>query len=210
MEDDEFKFESILKEIKNNLTRYESIIKEIENYPSKKKLSEAENTKNKIAQKIQMVKSIIKSEEDSFLLDSYIELNSELNKRLNIAIKRQSKNKDKNNFNNLFNNHDNEKGLGNMENINILDDEQQSLKNTIRMSMEINDSLKNSNEELTNQGKKLDESTEKVIKTLQKMPVIGKMLGDIKYYKIREKLIIGFVVGIVCFIMLYITFYRKR
>ncbi len=207
MEDD-FKFESILKEIKNNLTRYESVIKEIENYPSKKKLSEADSIKKKLSQKIQMVKSIIKSEDDGFLLDSYIDLNSELNKRLNLAIKRQEKNKNKNNINNLFDN--NEKNLENMDKFNILYDEQSSLKNTIRMSTEITNNLNDSNEELNNQQKNLEESNEKVIKTLQKMPIIGKMLGDIKYYQIREKLIIGLVVGIVCFIMLYITFYRKR
>ena len=207
MEDD-FKFESILKEIKNNLTRYESVIKEIENYPSKKKLSEADSIKKKLSQKIQMVKSIIKSEDDGFLLDSYIDLNSELNKRLNLAIKRQEKNKNKNNINNLFDN--NEKNLENMDKFNTLYDEQRSLKNTIRMSTEITNNLNDSNEELNNQQKNLEESNEKVIKTLQKMPIIGKMLGDIKYYQIREKLIIGLVVGIVCFIMLYITFYRKR
>ena len=153
-----------------------------------------------------MVKSIIKSEDDGFLLDSYIDLNSELNKRLNLAIKRQEKNK--NNINNLFDN--NEKNLENMDKFNILYDEQSSLKNTIRMSTEITNNLNDSNEELNNQQKNLEESNEKVIKTLQKMPIIGKMLGDIKYYQIREKLIIGLVVGIVCFIMLYITFYRKR
>ena len=207
MEDD-FKFESILKEIKNNLTRYESVIKEIENYPSKKKLSEADSIKKKLTQKIQMVKSIIKSEDDGFLLDTYIDLNSELNKRLNLAIKRQEKNKNKNNINNLFDN--NEKNLENMDKFNILYDEQSSLKNTIRMSTEITNNLNDSHEELNNQQKNLEESNEKVIKTLQKMPIIGKMLGDIKYYQIREKLIIGLVVGIVCFIMLYITFYRKR
>ena len=50
MEDD-FKFESILKEIKNNLVRYESVIKEIENYPSKKKLSEADSIKKNYLKK---------------------------------------------------------------------------------------------------------------------------------------------------------------
>ena len=77
------------------------------------------------------------------------------------------------------------------------------------MSTEITDELNNTNDELQNQGKRLDESNEKVIKTLQKMPIIGKLMGDIKYYQIREKLIIGFVVGIICFILLYITFHKR-
>ena len=208
MEDD-FTFDSMLKEIKKNLSKFESIIKEIETYPSKKKLTEAETIKKKISQKIKMVKSIIKTEEDNFMLDSYIELNTELNKRLNIAIKRQEKNQQKNNYKELLNS-DKNKNLANIENINMLDDEQQSLKNCIKLSTEITNGLKNTNEELENQAKRLDESSEMVVKTLQKMPVIGKMMGDIKYYQIREKLIIGCVVGVSIFIMLFIIFHRRR
>ena len=155
-----------------------------------------------------MVKPIIKNEEDNFMLDSYIELNNELNKRLNIAIKRQEKNnKQKKLLNDL---NDKNKGLSNIENINMLDDEQQALKNCIKLSTEITNGLKNTNEELENQAKQLDESSEMVVKTLQKMPIIGKMMGDIKYYQIREKLIIGCVIGVVVFIMLFITFHRRK
>ena len=204
----DFTFESMLKEIKKNLTKYENIIKEIEAYYSKKKLAEAETIKKKISQKISWFKTIVKTEEDNFMLDSYIEFNAELNKRLNIAIKRQEKNKGKNNYNELLNS-DKEKSLDNLENFNNLDEEHRSLKNMIKMSTEITNELNNTNEELENQGKRLDESNEKVIKTLQKMPIIGKIMGDIKYYQIREKIIIGIVVGIICFILLYITFHRR-
>ena len=155
-----------------------------------------------------MVKPIIKNEEDNFMLDSYIELNNELNKRLNIAIKRQEKNNKQKNFLNDLN--EKNKGLSNIENINMLDDEQQALKNCIKLSTEITNGLKNTNEELENQAKQLDESSEMVVKTLQKMPIIGKMMGDIKYYQIREKLIIGCVIGVVVFIMLFITFHRRK
>ena len=204
----DFTFDSMLKEIKKNLDKYENIIKEIETYYSKKKLAEAETIKKKIAQKIKMVKTISRTEEDNFMLDSYIDLNSELNKRLDIAIKRKEKNNGKDNFKGLLNS-EKEKNIDNLENITFLDDEQRSLKNMIKMSTEITDELNNTNEELENQGKRLDESNEKIIKTLQKMPIIGKILGEIKYYQIREKIIIGVVVGIICFILLYITFHKR-
>ena len=42
-----------------------------------------------------MVKTISRTEEDNFMLDSYIDLNTELNKRLDIAIKRKEKNNGK-------------------------------------------------------------------------------------------------------------------
>ena len=157
-----------------------------------------------------MVKTIIKSEEEGFMLDSYQDLSEELNKRLTIIKKRQEKSKEKNNLNELFSSSSTKKKeLENMENINYLDDEAQSLKNSIKMSTEINSNLKDTNEELDNQSKRLNDSNEKVVKTLQKMPIIGKMLGDIKYYQIREKIIIGCVIGVVCVIGLYITFYRR-
>ena len=208
MESD-FTVESVLKEVKKNLNKYESIIKECENNPSKKKISDAESSKKKVEQKIKLVKTIIKNEDDSFMLESYEDMKNELNKRLNIVLKRQEKNKEKNNLNELFSSSQKQE-LGNLENINYLDDEQQSLKNTIKMSTEVNNSLQDTNNELDNQSKRLDESNEKVIKTLQKVPVIGKMLGEVKYYKIREKLIIGCVVGVACIFGLYIIFYRKN
>ena len=210
MEND-FTVESVLKEINKNLSKYESIINECEKNPTKKKMSEAELSKKKIEQKLKMVKTIIKNEEDGFMLESYEDLKNELNKRLNIVIKKQEKNNEKKNLNELFSTSSSEKNeLSNIENINCLDDENQSLKNTIKMSSEINSSLQDTNNELDNQSKKLNESTEKVVKTLQKVPIIGKMLGEIKYYKIREKLIIGCVVGVACIFGLYIVFYRKN
>ena len=207
MEDD-FTFDSMLKEIKKNLAKFESIIKEVESYPSKKKLTEADTIQKKIVQKIKMVKSITKTEEDNFMLDSYIELNTELNNRLIISKKRQEKNSQKKNYKEFLNTDKNK--IKNIENINALDDEHESLKNCIKLSTEITQGLKNTNEELENQSKRLDESNEMVVKTLQKMPIIGKIMGDIKYYQIREKLIIGCVVGVVIFIMLFITFHRRK
>ena len=212
MESD-FTVESVLKEIKKNLNKYESIINECEKNLSKKKISEAESSKKTIEQKLKMVKTIIKNEEGGFLLESYEDLKNELNKRLNIVIKKQEKNKERNNnFNELFNSPSSSQKneLENMDNINYLDDENQSLKHTIKMSSDINASLQDTNKELDNQSKRLNESTEKVVKTLQKMPIIGIMLVEIKYYKIREKLIIGCVVGVALIFGLYIIFYRKN
>ncbi len=209
--DNDFTVESVLKEVKKNLNKYESIMKDCENNPTKKKIAEAESTQKKVEQKIKMVKTITKTEEDNFLLESYEDLKNELNKRLTIVIKRQEKNKDKKNFNELFSSSSGQKNeLENMENINYLDDEQQSLKNTIKMSSEINNNLNDTNNELDNQSKRLNESNEKVVKTLKKMPIIGKMLGEIKYYKIKEKLIIRCVFSIACVFGLYIIFYRKN
>ena len=208
MEND-FTIESILKEIKKSLGKYESLIKECESNPSKKKISEAESMKKKLENKIKMVKTIIKNDDDNFLLDSYQELNNELNKRLNTVVKRQGKNKDKNNFNELFNT-STKNEIGNLENLNMLDDEQQSLKNSMKLSNDINFNLNANNNELNNQMQSLEESGEKVMKTLKKVPIVGKMLGEIKYHQIKQKLILGCVMGVVCVFGLYLIFYRKK
>ena len=208
MEND-FTIESILKEIKKSLGKYESLIKECESNPSKKKISEAESMKKKLENKIKMVKTIIKNDDDNFLLDSYQELNNELNKRLNTVVKRQGKNKDKNNFNELFNT-SSKNEIGNLENLNMLDDEQQSLKNSMKLSNDINFNLNANNNELNNQMQSLEESGEKVMKTLKQVPIVGKMLGEIKYHQIKQKLILGCVMGVVCVFGLYLIFYRKK
>ena len=68
----EFSVESLLTEVKKSLSKYESLIKECESNPSKKKISEAESSKKKIEQKIKMVKTIIKTEDDTFKYISFI------------------------------------------------------------------------------------------------------------------------------------------
>ena len=155
-----------------------------------------------------MVKSIIKTEEDNFMLSSYEDLTSELNKRLNLIIKKEGKNKEKSTLNNLFSSSSKQENL-NQHNINLLEDEKESLRNAIKMSSEINSSLQDNNNELDSQGKVLSDSTDKVVKILQKIPLIEKMFGQIRYHHIKEKLIIGCVVGFVCLVLLYIIFYRK-
>ena len=84
-----------------------------------------------------------------------------------------------------------------MENIIYLDDESKSLQNSIKISTEINTNSKNTNDELDNKSKRLNKSYEELIKTFQKISIIGKMLEKIKYYKIIEKLEIGWVKGII-------------
>ena len=47
--------ESVLSELKKNLSKYESIIKDCESNPSKKKISEAESSKKKKAKLLKMI-----------------------------------------------------------------------------------------------------------------------------------------------------------
>ena len=130
----EFTVESVLTEVKKSLSKYESLIKECESNPSKKKISEAESSKKKIEQKIKMVKTIIKTEDDSFMLESYEDLKKELNKRLNIVTKKYEERKEKNN--DLFsssNSHKKSKSTKKENNINY-EDEEINLNNNIKLS----------------------------------------------------------------------------
>ena len=68
----------------------------------------------------------------------------------------------------------------------------------------------NTNSDLIDQEKKLENSTEQVIKILQKIPLIEQMFGKIKFHQIKEKIILGFVIGIICFLGLYLIFHKRN
>ena len=203
-----FTVESLLKEIKKTINKYETLVTNCEKNPTKKSMNELQQTKKKVEDKIKMVKSIIKTEEDNFMLSSYEDLSSELSKRVSLIAKKEGKNKEKSVLNDLFSSSNKQENT-NQQNINLLEDEKESLRNAIKMSSEINSSLQDNNNELDSQGKVLSDSTDKVVKILQKIPLIEKMFGQIRYHHIKEKLIIGCVVGFVCLVLLYIIFYRK-
>ena len=132
----EFTVESVLTEVKKSLSKYESQIKECESNPSKKKISEAESSKKKIEQKIKMVKSIIKTEDDTFMLESYQDLKKELNKRLNIITKKYEEKKEKKEKNSdLFGSSNSHKKSKNSkkDNNNNYEDEEINLNNNIKL-----------------------------------------------------------------------------
>ena len=94
------------------------------------------------------------------------------------------------------------------KNIDLLIDEKSSLKNSITLSNEINASAIQTNIELDDQEKKMGKTEEKVVKILKKVPIIEQMFGKIKYHKMKEKLIIGTVIGVIIVLGIYLTFYR--
>ena len=67
----------------------------------------------------------------------------------------------------------------------------------------------NSNSDLNDQEKRLEKSTEQVIKILQKIPLIEQIFGKIKYHQIKEKIILGIVTGIISFLGLYLIFHKR-
>ena len=190
--DNGFTVESVLKEVKKNLNKYESIMKECENNPSKKKISEAETTKKKIEQKIKMIKTIIKNEEDSFMLESYEDLKNELNKRLNIVTKKYGEKKEKNN--DLFssaNSHRKEKKSKKQNN--DYEDEEINLKNTIKLSSD--ESSNSLDDDFAYSEKQLNKDT------FDYIPIIGK------FCKKKCAMMCCFV--IIIFIAFYFIFKRK-
>ena len=202
---DNITIESLLKEIKNNLNKYENLIKLNESNISQKSIQNLEKSKKNLENNIKLLKNIIKSEEDIFVLGSYEELKEELNKRY-LQIKKREKQKiEKEKFDNLFNN---KNDLNNLTNLQILGDENASLKNTLSLSSEITNNMDATNIELEDQRKRLDKTTDTVVKILQRVPIIEQMFGKIKFHKIKEKIIIGCVLGF-CFVLgIYLTFYR--
>ena len=196
----EFTVDSVLTEVKKSLSKYESLIKECEQNPSKKKISEAESSKKKIEQKIKMVKTIIKTEDDTFMLESYEDLKNELNKRLNIITKKYEEKKEKNN--DLFsssNSHKKSKNSKKEKNDNY-EDEELNLNHSIKLSTD--ESSNSLDDEFAKSEKQLNESTEKVFGFLGNIPIIGKVCKE--RYCLMCFVMVIFVIGI------YVIFFKKN
>ena len=204
--DDNFTVESMLKEVKRNINQYENLIKIGENTPTEKTMKGIEEIKKTLEKNLKMIKSIIKKEEDKFILSSYEELKEQLNKRYIIVKKRKIQKEEKEKLESLFKE---KKEIEDRSNLDFLSDERISLKNSINLSHEINNVIMNSNSDLNDQEKRLEKSTEQVIKILQKIPLIEQIFGKIKYHQIKEKIILGIVTGIICFLGLYLIFHKR-
>ena len=204
--DDNFTVESMLKEVKRNINQYENLIKIGENTPTEKTIKGIEEIKKTLEKNLKMIKSIIKKEEDKFILSSYEELKEQLNKRYIIVKKRKIQKEEKEKLESLFKE---KKEIEDRSNLDLLSDERISLKNSINLSHEINNVIMNSNSDLNDQEKRLEKSTEQVIKILQKIPLIEQIFGKIKYHQIKEKIILGIVTGIICFLGLYLIFHKR-
>ena len=204
--DDNFTVESMLKEVKRNINQYENLIKIGENTPTEKTMKGIEEIKKTLEKNLKMIKNKIKKEEDKFILSSYEELKEQLNKRYIIVKKRKIQKEEKEKLESLFKE---KKEIEDRSNLDLLSDERISLKNSINLSHEINNVIMNSNSDLNDQEKRLEKSTEQVIKILQKIPLIEQIFGKIKYHQIKEKIILGIVTGIICFLGLYLIFHKR-
>ena len=64
----------------------------------------------------------------------------------------------------------------------------------------------NLNEEIDSQNKMLKNTNSKIDTIMTKFPLIGKFLSSIKFYKYKEKIILGIVVGIIVWLGLYLIY----
>ena len=204
--DDNFTVESMLKEVKGNLNKYENLLKIGESSPTEKTIKGIDSIKKTIENNLKLVKSVVTKEEDKFILGSYEELKEQLNKRYIIVKKRKIQKTEKEKFQSLFKD---KTEIEDRRNLDLLSDEHQSLKNSINLSNEVNNAIMNANSDLNDQEKKLENSTQQVIKILQKIPIIEQMFGKIKFHQIKEKIILGIVIGIICFFGLYLIFHKR-
>ena len=204
--DDNFTVESMLKEVKGNLNKYENLLKIGESSPTEKTIKGIDSIKKTIENNLKLVKSVVTKEEDKFILGSYEELKEQLNKRYIIVKKRKIQKTEKEKFQSLFKD---KTEIEDRTNLDLLSDEHQSLKNSINLSNEVNSAIMNANSDLNDQEKKLENSTQQVIKILQKIPIIEQMFGKIKFHQIKEKIILGIVIGVICFFGLYLIFHKR-
>ena len=189
----EFTVDSVLTEVKKSLSKYESLIKECESNPSKKKISESESSKKKIEQKIKMVKTIIKTEDDSFMLESYEDLKNELDKRLNIITKKYEEKKEKSN--DLFSSsHKKAKSSKKEKEQNINNDEEEmNLNQSIKLSTD--ESSHSLDEEFAQSEQRLNGSG------MERISILGKLC--------KERCCLMTVIILVMVVGCYVIFFKK-
>ncbi|MCQ2815849.1 MAG: hypothetical protein MJ252_01155 [archaeon] len=205
MAESTFTIESMIKEIKANLNKFESNLKSYEQFESEKVFKEIERIKNTLEDNFKMISPLIVKEEHRFVLNSYKELKEELNKRLKIIKKKKEKQDENKKLNDLLSS---KFQMGDTENLEYLSDERRALNNCLKMSSEINNAAIKTNTELDDQEKSLNKSSQQVVKILRKIPLIEQMFGKIRFHLIKEKIILGCVIGIIAVLGIYLTFYR--
>lgn len=101
---------------------------------------------------------------------------------------------------------DNKKINSGNDGINKLMEENDSLSVSYKVSSQLTKQAKTNLEELSDQDKNLLSVNDKLETILSKIPVIGKIIGTIGYYKFREQVVLGFVTGICIYILLSVIF----
>ena len=66
------------------------------------------------------------------------------------------------------------------------------------------------NEEIDNQNSILKYTSGKIDTILSKFPAVNKVLGSINFHKYKEKIILGFVIGVIVFLGLNLIYYRRN
>lgn len=92
--------------------------------------------------------------------------------------------------------------------LNILNDENASIKMSLKMSEELIKGNLQLSEEIEDQNNIMKFTKGKIETILTKFPAVNKVLGSIKFHKYKEKIIIGFVIGAIVFLGLNLI-YRK-
>lgn len=206
MTDSVFTVDSMIKEIKTNLNKYETHLKNYEQYQSEKSLKELDKMQTTLNENFKMISPLIIKEEHKFILNSYKELKEELFKRYKMIKKNREQRENKKKLNDLFSS--SSQDMEDRENIEYLNDEKHALNNCLKMSTEINNTAITTNKELDDQEKTLGRSSQQVVKILKKIPIIEQMFGKIRFHLIKEKLILGCVIGVIAVLGIYLTFYR--
>lgn len=202
-----FTVDSMIKEIKKNLDKYDKRLKGYETYQSQKSYAEIISLQKTIEKNIGMVKPIATKEEHKYLLNSYRELHTELNTRLSQTRKKLKQKEERENANKLFS--DNQNGMiRNTDNLKLLSEENQILRGIIKMSNESMSNLDLGSDSIDDQERKLSKSSDQNIKINKKVPMIELILGKIKCHYIKEKIILGIVIGSIMVLGIYLTFYR--
>jgi hypothetical protein len=138
------------------------------------------------------------------MLNKYNELREELNKQYRIIVKHINRISENKKLERLMT----EKlELQNKEGRELLSTERKGLDSALKISEHIKNIGHEVNEEIDSQDKTLLKNRDKVMNIMSKIPIIHKVLTNIKFHRYKEKIVLGIVIGIIIFLGLYLTYY---
>jgi hypothetical protein len=171
---------------------------------TKNEIKEIEQINTDLDKLDKTISPCIQNEKDQFVFNNCKGIREEKNKQYRSTLK---------NINRINENKKLEKlmtdkmELHNKEGRDQLSNEKKGLDSALRISENIKMIGHEVDEELDTQDKTLLKNKDKILTIMSKVPIIHKVLTNIKFHRYKEKIILGIVIGVIVFLGLYLTYY---
>jgi hypothetical protein len=172
-------------------------------FDTKLVLKEIEQNNSELDLLVKNIAPLVRNENERFMFNKYNELREELNKQHRIILKHINRVNENKKLEKLMTKNIE---LNNKDGMDMLANERSSIDSALKISENIKIVGMEADEEIDSQDKTLLKNKNKVLTIMSKIPVINKVLSNVKFHKYKEKIILGIVIGVIVFLGLYLTY----